>query len=178
MQRALGDTPVGDLTVVAEAGSITGVYMQLPVRQPPGSGDDHCAKRTDDADSPLLGEALRQLHEYFVGRRRVFDLPLAPAGTPFQRSVWAGLATIGYGETLSYASLAARVGRPGAARAVGAASGRNPISVILPCHRVIGADGSLTGYAGGLPRKRVLLDLEARHLIDSRPGPSLLRRGW
>lgn len=108
----------------------------------------------------LLDAARRQLGEYFNGRRTTFDLPLAPQGTPFQQLVWHALATIGYGDTISYAELAIRVGRPRASRAVGAANGRNPLPIVLPCHRVIGADGSLTGFGGGLPVKRFLLELE------------------
>ncbi|MCA8974064.1 MAG: methylated-DNA--[protein]-cysteine S-methyltransferase [Planctomycetes bacterium] len=111
---------------------------------------------TDGTDSP----ARRQLAEYFAGRRREFELPLAPRGTPFQLEVWAALRTIPFGSTCSYADIAARIGRPNAVRAVGAANGRNPIAIIVPCHRVIGRDGSLTGYAGGLDRKRRLLQHE------------------
>jgi len=102
----------------------------------------------------------RQLADYFAGRRQDFDLPVDPPGTPFQRQVWAELARIPYGRTVSYGELARRVGRPAAARAVGAANGANPVPIVLPCHRVIGADGSLTGYGGGLPIKRALLALE------------------
>jgi methylated-DNA-[protein]-cysteine S-methyltransferase len=116
------------------------------------------ARRADD--DPVLAAARRQLERYFAGERTEFDLPLAPEGTEFQRAVWAGLGTIGYGETLSYGELADRIGRPNAQRAVGLANGRNPIAVIVPCHRVIGADGSLTGYGGGLDRKQRLLALE------------------
>jgi methylated-DNA-[protein]-cysteine S-methyltransferase len=110
-------------------------------------------------------DVILQLDAYFAGRLRRFDLPLAPEGTPFQREVWSALTTIPYGETVSYGELARRVGRPTACRAVGAANGRNPIPIIIPCHRVIGADGSLTGFGGGLPIKRRLLLLEA---IDRR----------
>lgn len=109
---------------------------------------------------PLIDRTRQQLHEYFDGRRREFDLPLAPLGTAFQRAVWQALASIPYGQTVSYVQLAARVGRPTASRAVGAANGRNPLPIVLPCHRVIGADGSLTGFGGGLPTKRFLLELE------------------
>ena len=110
---------------------------------------------------PLLLEAAGQLSAYFAGERREFDLPLAPRGTPFQREVWAAVAAVPYGETATYAQIAAAVGRPSACRAVGAANGRNPVPVIVPCHRIIGAAGALTGYGGGLDRKRSLLDLEA-----------------
>ncbi len=101
-----------------------------------------------------------QLEEYFAGERTSFDIPLAPEGAPFEREVWRALEEIPYGETVSYGEIARRVGQPTAARAVGTANGRNPIAVIVPCHRVIGADGSLTGYGGGLERKRLLLELE------------------
>ncbi len=111
----------------------------------------------------LFGTAREQLEAYFAGERKTFDLVLAPQGTAFQRSVWFALADIPYGETVSYAEMARRVGRPTAARAVGAANGRNPLPIVLPCHRVIGADGSLVGYGGGLPIKQALLALEREH---------------
>ena len=123
----------------------------------------HPVKRQDDwreGDNALLRRARAQLDEYFAGARRTFDLPLSPAGTEFQRDVWTTLATIPYGETISYAQLATRVGKPSAMRAVGAANGRNPLPIVLPCHRVIGADGALTGFGGGLPTKQFLLKLE------------------
>lgn len=115
----------------------------------------------DDRD-PILEEACRQLDQYFQGVRRQFDLPLDPAGTDFQKAVWAALRTIPYGQTVTYGRLAALVGNPKASRAVGGANNRNPIPVIIPCHRVIGADGTLTGYAGGLDKKRFLLELEQK----------------
>ena len=111
-------------------------------------------------DPAALNEMTRQLDEYFAGDRTEFDLELAPRGTPFQLEVWQQLCRIPYGETISYGELAKRVDRPGAARAVGAANGQNPIAIIVPCHRVIGADGSLTGFGGGLPWKRWLLNRE------------------
>lgn len=123
----------------------------------------HRMSRTGDwreGDHPVLDLARQQLDEYFRGARHQFDLPLAPRGTAFQCEVWHTLATIAYGQTTSYAQLAARVGRPSAMRAVGAANGRNPLPIVLPCHRVIGADGSLTGFGGGLPTKQYLLALE------------------
>lgn len=113
-----------------------------------------------EADHPLLDTLAAQLDEYFAGERRDFDLPLAPEGTDFQRTVWHALARIPYGDTTSYAQLASTIGHPSAVRAVGAANGRNPIPIVLPCHRVIGADGALTGFGGGLPTKRFLLELE------------------
>ncbi len=111
----------------------------------------------------ILDETVRQLDEYFTGTRRRFDLTLDPVGTEFQVAVWRSLAEIAYGETATYGEQAARIGRPTAVRAVGAANGRNPLSIVLPCHRVVGSDGRLTGFAGGLDAKAYLLDHEARH---------------
>jgi methylated-DNA-[protein]-cysteine S-methyltransferase len=149
------DSPVGPLTLVARDSVLAGCYMQdqrhLPDPAPFGA-----------ADPAAFGAATEQLEEYFEGRRTAFDLPLDLVGTEFQRRVWAELAKIPYGETISYGELARRLGQPGAARAVGLANGRNPIGIIVPCHRVVGASGALTGYGGGLPRKRQLLDLERR----------------
>lgn len=122
----------------------------------------------DCDDHPVLARAVRQLGEYFASGRRVFDVPLDPVGTPFQLRAWAQLRKIPYGTTLTYGEQAAAMGRPRAARAVGAANGRNPISIFVPCHRVIGADGSLTGFGGGLETKRFLLALEAQHIGVSR----------
>lgn len=116
----------------------------------------------DPADPPLLAQAKRELAEYFAGRRRRFEVPVVLAGTPFQRAVWAALQEIGWGQTLSYGELARQIGRPTASRAVGAANGANPVAIVVPCHRVIGADGSLTGYGGGEPRKRWLLEHEGQ----------------
>lgn len=118
-----------------------------------------------DDQLPILREAARQLGEYFAGTRRRFDLALDFAGTEFQRQVWAALLTIPFGETRSYSDIARQIGNPSAVRAVGAANGRNPISIIAPCHRVIGASGSLTGFAGGLPAKQYLLALEGRQSL-------------
>jgi methylated-DNA-[protein]-cysteine S-methyltransferase len=115
----------------------------------------------------VLDEVERQLSEYFSGQRQAFDLPLALEGTAFQRRVWDALLGIGYGRTLSYGQLADQIGQPTAARAVGLANGRNPVSIIVPCHRVVGADGSLTGYGGGLDNKHRLLELERRVSRDS-----------
>ncbi len=144
-------TPIGELLLTADDdGALTGV--NLPNRHPDPAGWER-----DDA---LLGDARRQLTEYFAGERTTFDLPLRPAGAPFQLRVWDALRRIPYGETASYGELARELGHPTAARAVGAANGRNPIAIVVPCHRVIGANGSLTGYAGGLECKRALLDLE------------------
>ncbi|HET8537508.1 MAG TPA: methylated-DNA--[protein]-cysteine S-methyltransferase [Solirubrobacteraceae bacterium] len=141
------DSPVGPLTLVERDGALARLSFGAL-----GDGS---------APSPLLDRAVSQLHEYFAGERRAFDLPLAPSGTEFQLACWRALAEIPYGETRSYGEQARRIGRPDRARAVGAANGANPIAIILPCHRVIGADGSLVGFGGGLETKRQLLDLEA-----------------
>ncbi|MDH7451504.1 methylated-DNA--[protein]-cysteine S-methyltransferase [Luteimonas composti] len=148
------DSPVGPLFLAADERGLRAIEFR-DNRHPVRRGDDWRA-----GDSLLLRRARAQLDEYFAGRRRSFDLPLSPQGTAFQLSVWNALAAIPYGQTLSYAGLAARVGRPSAMRAVGAANGRNPLPIVLPCHRVIGADGSLTGFGGGLPTKQFLLKLE------------------
>ena len=155
-------SPLGDLLLTASDGRLTGLYMtphpELPSPSDRAGGD---AEVDGEGDAMVLAAARRQLDEYFAGERRVFALPLAPEGTEFQRQVWAALCDIPYGRTSSYGELARRIGRPGAARAVGLANGRNPVAVVIPCHRVIGADGSLTGYGGGLDRKRLLLALES-----------------
>lgn len=148
------DSPVGPLSIAADGRGLRAIEFR-DNRHPVRRGEDWRA-----GDSLVLRRARAQLDEYFAGRRRGFDLPLSPQGTPFQLSVWHALATIPYGQTLSYAGLASRLGRPGAMRAVGAANGRNPLPIVLPCHRVIGADGSLTGFGGGLPTKQFLLKLE------------------
>jgi methylated-DNA-[protein]-cysteine S-methyltransferase len=147
-------SPIGDLTLGADAeGTLTGLYMDVPGRPPPISQNAR-------ADAGAFRMVTEQLGEYFAGDRTRFDVPLRTAGTEFQRSVWDALRAIEYGETLSYGEIARRIGRPDEARAVGAANGANPVSIIVPCHRVIGSDGSLTGYGGGLERKRFLLELE------------------
>jgi methylated-DNA-[protein]-cysteine S-methyltransferase len=149
------DSPIGPLRIVEHRDAITAIEFS-PFRTADGRprGD-----RQDD--HPLLAEAARQLGEYFARERREFDLPLAPEGSDFQRAVWEQLITIGYGRTASYGEIAGRLGRTNAAsRAVGLANGANPIPIVIPCHRVIGADGTLTGYGGGVERKQVLLDLE------------------
>jgi len=150
-------SPIGPLTLVAEAGQLTALYMDAQQHRP---GDDTIGV-PGDPDAAPFAAAARQLAGYFAGQLSEFDLPLAPAGTPFQRRVWAALQTIPYGQTWSYAQLADKIGQATAVRAVGLANGRNPIALVIPCHRVIGSDGSLTGYGGGLDRKRFLLDLEA-----------------
>ena len=118
--------------------------------------------RTSAPPTPLIAQLMAELDEYFAGKRRTFGLPLAPRGTEFQKAVWTFLQTIPYGETRSYGEVARALGREGASRAVGAANGQNPLWIVIPCHRVIGSSGSLTGYAGGIERKRGLLTLEAR----------------
>lgn len=147
------DSPLGELTLVAHDGVLAGLYYAEHARRP---HPDTFGARDDTG----FAAAVEQLDDYFGGRRTGFDLPLAPRGSAFQRRVWELLRRIPYGETRSYGQLAAELGNPGLAREVGAANGRNPISVIVPCHRVVGADGKLVGYAGGLERKRFLLDLE------------------
>jgi methylated-DNA-[protein]-cysteine S-methyltransferase len=144
------DSPVGPLLLTSDGTSLTRVLFDA--EPDPEWSPEPCA---------LLDEAVRQLEEYFAGERTTFDIPLRMQGGPFEREVWAELLQIPYGETASYGEIARRVGKPHASRAVGAANGRNPIAIIVPCHRVIGSDGTLTGYGGGLERKRALLDLEA-----------------
>ncbi|MBI5069848.1 MAG: methylated-DNA--[protein]-cysteine S-methyltransferase [Deltaproteobacteria bacterium] len=143
------ESPVGRLRIVTCADGLTEVSF--------GAG---AARGAEAPGHPLLRRAATQLAEYFAGTRQEFELPLAAAGTPFQRAVWKELCTIGFGVTCSYAELAKSLGKPSAARAVGAANGQNPIAIVVPCHRVVGADGTLTGYAGGLLAKRWLLDHE------------------
>jgi methylated-DNA-[protein]-cysteine S-methyltransferase len=147
------DSPVGTLTLVATEDILTGLYMDLQRHRP--------LEETFGArDGTPFTEVIRQLEEYFAARRTEFDVPVTLAGSPFQRAVWAALRDIPYGETASYGQLADRIGRPTAVRAVGLANGRNPISIIVPCHRVVGATGDLTGYGGGLERKQYLLEFE------------------
>jgi methylated-DNA-[protein]-cysteine S-methyltransferase len=148
-------TPLGSLFATAVGGALTGIYYEGGTHAPEISHDWR-----EDPDAAPFRECARQLGEYLEGRRKGFELPLAPEGSDFQRRVWIEIARIPYGETITYAELAARAGAPGAARAAGAATGRNPLSIVVPCHRVIGTDGSLTGYAGGLGRKTRLLEIE------------------
>jgi methylated-DNA-[protein]-cysteine S-methyltransferase len=152
------ESPIGRLMLASDGIALTGLFMEpsCQVRQPIDGW-------TLDLTIAPLAETVRQLDEYFAGVRREFDLPLHFEGTTFQRRVWNELTRIPYGETWSYGQLASRIGNPGASRAVGLANGRNPISILVPCHRVIGADGSLTGYGGGLERKRWLLAHEGLH---------------
>jgi methylated-DNA-[protein]-cysteine S-methyltransferase len=158
-------SPVGPLTIVAEGGKIAGLYMDAQRHAP---GPESFGLPADPAEEPFAA-AVAQLQAYFDGKLTEFDLPLSPAGTEFQRRVWAGLRAIPYGETITYGELASRLGSPAASRAVGLANGKNPIAIVVPCHRVIGSDGSLTGYGGGLDRKRFLLALERDTLHATLP---------
>lgn len=144
-------SPLGPLRLIASDGALCGVYMNI----------QRAPAATPAPDDPLLQRAARQLHEYFAGARRDFDLPLRPRGTEFQQTVWRALTQIPYGGTRSYAELAAAIGRPTACRAVGGANSKNPLGIVVPCHRVIGHQGALIGYAGGHDNKRWLLAHEA-----------------
>ena len=157
------DTPVGKLRLVSNGSGLTAIEFDGCHRDP---GTD-CA-----APDAVLERSAKQLCQYFEGRRKQFDLPLALTGTAFQRSVWAALTAIPWGELRSYTEIAGAIGRPTAMRAVGAANGRNPLPIVVPCHRVIGSNGSLTGFAGGLALKRQLLVLEG-----SRAGLTLVKTG-
>jgi len=150
------DSPIGPLLIAGDADAITQIAFPKngkPAKPGPGW--------LESGRGPV-GQAVRQLHEYFSGRRRDFDLPLAFEGTKFQKSVWRQLQEIPYGETISYGELAKRVGNPKAPRAVGSANGKNPIPIVVPCHRVIAAGGKLGGFGGGLSTKQALLDLETK----------------
>jgi methylated-DNA-[protein]-cysteine S-methyltransferase len=169
------DSPVGGLKLVAKGSRLAAILWadDRPGRVP--LGDMH-----EDRDRPVLVETETQLLDYFAGRRKVFELALDMTGTGFQRKVWEALLTIPYGQTRSYGAIALQIGQPAAVRAVGAANGRNPISIIVPCHRVIGAAGALTGFAGGLAAKDRLLSLERGQAVrgqstghsDPAPAPS------
>ena len=153
LQYTLEDSPIGSLLLVGNEQALHGLYMQ----------DGRKPKQIDlrwQRSTSCFADAKAQLREYFAGERHAFELALVMAGTPFEQRVWSALTEIPYGETRSYGELARTLGQPSAARAVGLANGRNPISVVVPCHRVIGANGTLTGYGGGLERKRILLELE------------------
>ena len=147
-------SPQGPMLITATPKGLAGVYFK---------GQKHFPKRREwrrDIRHPVLRQAKRELAEYFAGKRGRFDVALDPQGTDFQRSVWKQIARVAFGKTITYGELARRAGHPGSSRAAGAATGRNPVSIIVPCHRIMGANGSLTGYAGGLNRKRALLALE------------------
>lgn len=148
-------SPVGPLRLYATQEALTAIYLENHKWAP-------VLVASEREDHPVLLAARRQLEEYFAGERVSFELPLDPGGTPFQKEVWAALREIPLGVTWSYGELARHVGKAGAARAVGAANGRNPLSIIVPCHRVVGTDGKLTGYAGGVPAKQWLLEHEQR----------------
>ncbi|WP_419999135.1 methylated-DNA--[protein]-cysteine S-methyltransferase [Streptomyces boninensis] len=154
--HTVADSPYGPLTLVAEDGELTGLYMTEQRHRP---GEETFGERADAGDAPFAA-AIVQLDAYFAGERTDFDLPLKLTGTPFQQRVWKELQQIPYGETISYGELAERIGNPAASRAVGLANGKNPIGIIVPCHRVVGANGSMTGYGGGIQRKQRLLALE------------------
>ena len=149
------ETPLGALLIAADGECI--VQVHLP---PGGKRRRHILANWTEGDTPLLRRAEQQIEEYFDGRRKVFDLPLQLKGSAAEVAVWGGLANIPYGQTLSYQELAARISRPKASRAVGGACGRNPLPILLPCHRVIGSNGSLTGFGGGLAAKQRLLHIE------------------
>lgn len=148
MNRIVFDTPVGPMALEEDGAALTALY--LPCRPMPPAG----------AETALLARGRAELLAYFQGKRRAFDLPLSPRGTPFQLAVWRELERVPYGTVVTYGALAARVGRPRACRAVGQANHRNPLPILLPCHRVVGSGGALTGYAGGLALKKYLLKLE------------------
>jgi len=148
-------TPLGTLLATAEGNTLTGLYFEGGRHAPKASRE-----WTEDASCQPLAACARQVADYLEGKRTDFKLSMAPAGTSFQQRVWKEIARIPYGKTITYAELAKRAGSPGSARAAGAATGRNPLSIIVPCHRVVGTSSSLTGYAGGLDRKARLLRLE------------------
>jgi len=150
-------SPVGSLTLVADESALIGVYFESSEDLSRAAGDCWL-----NPHHPLLREAEQQLHEYFAQNRKTFSVPLRFAGTDFQRNVWQQIAKIPYGETISYSELASRSGAANAIRAAGTATGRNPISIIVPCHRVMGKNGSMCGFGGGLDRKRFLLQLESQ----------------
>lgn len=154
------DTPLGRMTLVGDERAL--IHIDLPEARRPLQRPTHWRR-----DAKRFEEERRQFEHYFDGRLKTFDLPLAPRGTTFQQEVWRGLCDIAYGETISYAELARRIGRPKASRAVGLANGANPLAIIIPCHRVIGANGNLTGYGGGMNAKRWLLDLEQGNRQDT-----------
>lgn len=158
-------TPLGDLLVVAEGDALAGIYFEGHWHPPAAGSLGEVAEASTDAVFVALAT---QLSEYLDGRRRAFDVPLAPSGDPFQHAVWTMLRDIPYGETTTYGALAAELGDRNLARRVGGAVGRNPLSILVPCHRVVGASGALTGYAGGLERKLFLLELEGAPVVAQR----------
>jgi len=176
-------SPVGELRLIADGANLTEVQFASPkerlrrkdaghgiAAQSSAHGDAGAGRRQAPARNdrlPILAQTRDQLGRYFAGERIEFCIPLAPAGTPFQQAVWTALLRVVYGETSTYGALAKQIGRPKASRAVGAAVGANPLAIIVPCHRIIGADGSLTGYAGGLERKTKLLAIEGAHAASA-----------
>ena len=169
--RRLVHSPVGPILLSADAwGRLTGAHFGAD----PGAAAPHHPDGTAEAGRRVLDATEAQLGEYFEGRRTCFEIPLAMRGSAFQRRVWAQLQQIPFGSTTSYGQLALHIGHPGAARAVGHANARNPIAVIVPCHRVIGSSGGLTGYGGGLTTKQHLLDLEARGGASARNSPRIV----
>jgi methylated-DNA-[protein]-cysteine S-methyltransferase len=151
------ESPYGQMLLVAGHDGLSGVYFDAQKYYPSIDPD----WRPDEAHF-LIAQARRELAEYFAGERKLFEIAIAPEGTIFQRAIWRAIASVRFGETLTYGQLAQSAGYPGQARAAGAATGRNPLTIIIPCHRIVGANGALTGYAGGLDRKRALLGLESR----------------
>ena len=149
------ESPHGGMLLVANDEGLAGVYFDRQKHHPRLQAD-----WKKNSQHKVLKQAKRELEEYFAGKRKRFEVALDPDGTPFQRSVWKAISTVRFGDTITYGELARRAGHDGSARAAGAATGRNPIDIIVPCHRIMGANGSLTGYAGGLERKRALLALE------------------
>ena len=160
--HTIADSPIGPLTLVSTDGVLSGLYMDRQRYRPP-------AETFGEPDDAPFGQVMDQLAEYFAGKRSEFSVPVSLSGTEFQRTVWTALQDIRYGETVSYGELAERIGRPAASRAVGLANGKNPISIIVPCHRVVGSTGNLTGYGGGLDRKQYLLDFESGNALWPAP---------
>ena len=156
------NSPLGELMLVADDSALTGLYF---------AGCDHVPAVIDDwtldAQHPVLQQTSKQLHQYFAGKRTSFSIPMRFTGTDFQKRVWAEIARIPYGKTISYTHLAERAGTPHAIRAAGTTTGRNPVSIVIPCHRVVGKDGGMCGFAGGLQRKQHLLELERSKVTDS-----------
>ena len=180
MELGITTTPLGPMLLAAHGEKLTGAWYREQLHFPPfpealvrdavclspapeGAPGPAASLPSQRTVHPVLQQAADELARYFSGNLRTFTVPLVPTGTPFQESVWQALLAIPYGATWSYSAIAERVGRPSAVRAVGTAIGRNPLGIFIPCHRVVGKDGSLTGYAGGLDKKRILLDLEQNH---------------